>query len=226
MMSKTKIRAWSLLLLVTIAFTACGGGATPEPTIDPNSIYTQAAATVQAQLTMTAAAMPTNTPTPPPTETPQPTPTEAATPTTPPLPTPQGGLVPTLPNVAAPGAVTATSGFAAGDKARFISQVPSDIKGPVVFNPRKFFSIFWTIQNIGSITWTTEYYWAYLSGCPLSAVYTVKLERQVKPGEKYEFAYAAIAPLDTSCKRTNWGLKSPSGYIVPGSEVYLSYKIE
>lgn len=83
-MKITKIIALGSMVLA-IGLAGCAG--TPEPTIDPNVIYTQAAATVQSQLTETAAAMPTATATLEPTATPVPptaTPTEVI-PTLPPV---------------------------------------------------------------------------------------------------------------------------------------------
>ena len=59
---------------VVLLFGLAGCAGTPEPTIDPNVIYTQAAATVQSQLTETAAAMPTATATLTATTTPSATP--------------------------------------------------------------------------------------------------------------------------------------------------------
>ena len=90
MMNKRYRRFFLMLFvfLMGILLTACSGAsnATAE---DPNAIYTQAAATVQSQLTEAAAKQPTATETLEPTETAEPTAT--AEPTEIP-PTPIGGF--------------------------------------------------------------------------------------------------------------------------------------
>src|SRR5690242_17405395 len=77
MSHQAKILALSLAVGL-LALTACAGPSTP--TVDPNTVYTQAAGTVQAELTRVAAQTPSATPTIAPTDTAEPTqaPTEAA----------------------------------------------------------------------------------------------------------------------------------------------------
>ena len=57
---KTHWRVFSFLIALLI-LTACGARETPAPTLDTNTIFTQAAQTVSAQFTLTAAAQPTGT---------------------------------------------------------------------------------------------------------------------------------------------------------------------
>jgi len=61
-----------ILLAASFALSACGGGATPDPALDPMLAMTSAFATVNAAFTQTALAIPTTPPAP--TETPTLTP--------------------------------------------------------------------------------------------------------------------------------------------------------
>jgi hypothetical protein len=61
-----------ILLAVSFSLSACGGGATPDPALDPMLAMTSAFATVNAAFTQTALAIPTTPPAP--TETPTLTP--------------------------------------------------------------------------------------------------------------------------------------------------------
>lgn len=80
----------AMIMLLSMLLSACGGQATPAPTVDTGSIQTQAAQTVVAELTENAP--------PPPTTAPEPTPTvrapaPTAAPIVPPavIPTPESG---------------------------------------------------------------------------------------------------------------------------------------
>lgn len=225
---KKRIRLIGILLAMAslVLLPACGAPAPPAgPTTDPNMIYTAAVLTVQVGLTETAAARPTNTPEPP-TNTPEPTATEAPT-VAPTAETQQA--VPTLGSVNTvaptqagqrPAATTAAVGVA-GDHGAWMSQSPAD--GTTVAGGTQF-QVFWSIKNTGTTTWTKSYKLAYSGGTQLSSVKTVEVDKDVKPGEKYEFYTVGVAPTKAGKYTSYWRLYNGSG--VWFYEVYVNFVVK
>ena len=194
----------SALLLTTlaIALSACGGG-DAEPTLDANQVYTQAAETVQVQLTQTAAAMPTATQTSTPEPTLTPTVTEAVpTMSLPGETTPQAGL---------PGTTQATPAPQQNlpDKATWVSNSPED---GTIKRPGEKFDLVWIMENTGTTTWTTSYQYRYYAGDRVHEnVNSYFLPKEVKPGETVELRVDALAPDTGGSKYTLWVLTNAEG---------------
>ena len=78
-------KVFLLGIVITLLASACGAGATPAPTIDPNSIINTAQAAAFTMIAETQAAIPTSTATETPSPTPLPTDTPIPLPTLPPV---------------------------------------------------------------------------------------------------------------------------------------------
>lgn len=218
-----------LMLGGLILVLAACNAAPVEPTVDANVIYTQAAQTVEAQLTLTAAAQPTATATPEPTATPEATATPelpTATPTLDPTAlalTPLSGsptaavLVPPT-QAAAP---TQESGPKPGDNATFLYNVPGD---GTKFTPREefLFAVGW--KNSGTTTWNSNYGMVYLGGTLIATYTSIKMDKDVKPGEKYEFNMRMYAPEKPGKYITRWKLVNPQGVYM--NEFYFQFVVE
>jgi hypothetical protein len=211
-------RIGGLCILASCLFiSACGSAATQSPTIDPALIYTSAAQTVEAELTMTDVAGPataTITPFPLITDTPGvPTAILGNGAVLPTLPGPQttdesttatsAVLVPTLVQPAAP---TQSSGHTI--EAEWVSNDPPD--GALVVTGAKF-DIVWTLKNISKNTWTKNYYIAYFSGTNFIEQKQYSLKATVAPGDNGSFTVDAVAPSKPGTYLVWWKLKNELG---------------
>ena len=185
----------------------------PQPQSDPDALYTQAAQTIQVQLTqqvlsttvaqLTQQVLPvTGTSysfgtlvqpgTPLSTSTPPTTPTPTATR---PLPTP-------LPP-------TATRRPILCDHAIFINDVT--IADGTAFTPGVEFTKIWRIQNIGSCAWNDKYSLIFVSGEQMSAPDIVALPEIVQPGEIVDATIEFLAPGGKGRYRGYWTLRNDRG---------------
>jgi hypothetical protein len=223
-----------LIILSGALITACGAAAPATPTTDPGAIYTMAAATVQAQLTLAAAQNPTAAPSatqPVPTQKPTDAPTIAIAlqPTAPFGNAPTlatGAGIPTIinglnPNLAPTSAQPA--GFKFGDFAEFQYNIPSD---GTVFAPGVPFQMEVGFKNVGSVVWTTDYSLRYTGGQQMSGITVIPLKVAVKPGEKAIFNTDLHAPGDPNDTKkpqylSYWHLTTQTGAAVANGEMYL-----
>ncbi|NPV56590.1 MAG: hypothetical protein HPY76_07975 [Anaerolineae bacterium] len=201
-------------LMFVLMLSACGPAA---PTVDPYLVYTQAAETVAVQLSQTAAAMPTATETPLPTETPIPVTDTPALPSETPTALFTLPPQPTAPLVAA----TATSAQKAGDHATLGSQVPAD---GTRYKPGQEFQVMFSFINDGATTWKPEYRLVFLGGTQISTTKSVECGRTVKPGEKCEFYFNAVAPPGTGKFQSNWKVVNADNKYI--GECYLQIIVE
>jgi hypothetical protein len=212
-------------VMTTIALVACGGLPTSGPqTDDTSALYTQAAETVIARLTLeagetaiaklteiaggnggdihtaTSMAVETSSPVPPtstalPSETPQPTAT--LPPTATPLPT------------ATPIPPTPTPTPLPCDWASFVGDVlisdGNTIKAGTTFTKS------WRLKNIGSCTWTRDYSLVFVSGSQMDAPNRVWLDTQVRPGETVDVSVVLKAPLQAGDYTGYWQLRNANG---------------
>ena len=198
-----------------LLLTACGGTPSQSSTPDPALIYTSAAQTVEAELTLTDVANPataTITPFPFVTETPAvPTAILGNGPVLPTLPGPQTTdtsitltVAPTLSQKVVP---TLPQSQAA-DKATWISNDPLD---SALANPDAKFDITWQMKNSGTTTWTTKYTIRYFSGNIIMETNQFHFRDTVKPGDTGTFIVDAIAPSKPGSYNTWWKMTNDLG---------------
>jgi hypothetical protein len=219
--------------LIILSLTACGAQGNQTPTNDPSTVYTQVAQTVQAQITGNAKLTPAATATVKPSEapamtatlrasstpfgtimptslTPQKSGTVAATSLTPQksgtvaatvsgLPTQPAATIPVI-------AATQPAGTSA-DKMQYVSQKVADGS---TFNQNQAFTMTWTIKNIGSTTWTTEYMVRLFAGDRFSAD-DIKFSGTVKPGEQTNVTMDMVAPNTMGEYNSIWVLTNTEG---------------
>jgi len=175
------------MVLLSFLMSACGG----EPTIDINMQKTHFAQTADVQASMTAQAQPTATNTSMPTATmtftPEATPTPTATIT-------DSESVTTVTQPVIPGG---------SDVARWMSNDPPD---NAKIAPGQKFTVTWALENIGTSTWTTNYYIQFASGEQMGAQEKVFLPYPVSNGTNVKISVEFTAPSSTGVVQSNWKL--------------------
>jgi hypothetical protein len=161
---------------------------------DPKAVYTAAAETVSAQLTLAGPQEAASSATPFPSMTPP------AAGLTQPLPT-QSQLNPTA-------AATPTINASVADKAQYVSQVPAD--GSQVVSGAKI-KMVWTVKNVGKTTWKTTYLLRFFAGNPLGGPAAVNLPKEVKPDEQVDVSVDLVAPAAVGEANTIWVLTNDAG---------------
>lgn len=222
----------SILMIGSLLIGACSSVTeTPTaPTVDANTIYTQAAQTVQAGIAKTDEAQPTQAPTetPAPTNTVDPTAEAILTSTAEsvlppggnegeasadPTQTPEGVVggeaatptVYTLPTAtsAAPPPATST-----GDKCEWVANSPQD--GTKIQKSNGFDTTI-VVKNTGTTTWDNRYALRYFAGERMGAPSDYFVQSEVKPGEMYKFIFPMTAPSSTGNKEVFFVVQSPEG---------------
>jgi hypothetical protein len=173
-----------VFVLLSIILSACRQA---EPALDVDAQRTAFAQTADVQASLTAAAQPT------PTETPLPSPT--FTPTEIPTSTPILSPTPSEPVDQPPGNGTDVAIWLANDP-------PDNTK----FAPGEAFTVTWTIENIGSSTWSTSYYVEFATGEQMEAVEKIFLPYPVPPERNVQISIDFVAPESLGAKRSNWKL--------------------
>jgi hypothetical protein len=224
-------RIGGLCILASCLFiSACGSAATQSPTPDPALIYTSAAQTVEAELTMTDVAGPataTITPFPLITDTPGvPTAILGSGAVLPTLPGPQttdesttgtpAVLGPTLVQTAAPTQSQAHGAI----EAAWVANDPPD--NALVVTGAKF-DIVWTMKNISKNTWTKKYSVRFFVGTNFVEQKQYYLKATVAPGDNGTFTVDAVAPSKTGTYQTWWKLLNEQG--VPVGDMNLTIKV-
>lgn len=201
-MSKTlHALIYTVLLLSLAALSACSPQATPT-TVDPNTVLTEAAATVAVELTNDAASRPTATQT----VTPAPTHTPQAQSTTP------AGDVPTVPPAVTNTPAAATQPPAAGsgeDAASFVQDVTvPDGTGAL---PGATFDKIWRIKNTGKTTWNSAYSLVFIDGERMGAPDSVPIPQDTRPGETVDIAVKLTAPEKLGSYKAFFRLRNDQG---------------
>ncbi len=181
-----------------LTLAACSPGSQAAPTIDANTVYTQAAGTVMAQLTQAAALTPSATATTAPSNTPEPTKAVEQ-------PSAQAPL-PTLATTPIPVA-SATKALPA-DRAEYLGQGVAD---NTKFDPGANFTMMWKFKNTGATTWTTSYLMRFYTGDQLGAPATVKFPKEVKPGDTVELSVNMRTPNNAGSYNSIWVLTNADG---------------
>lgn len=198
----------SMLLILTMVAVLLTGCQKATPTPDANQIYTQAAATVEAQLTADSALTPTvpATPTAPATYTPSaPIATDTPAMVTTVAPTLEATLTP------APPTNTPTATLAPNtnqDQAVLVGETPIDNQ---VIEPGKVFNKTWKLRNLGYTTWKTSYGLYFVSGDKMASKSPAMLTKEVKPMEDVEITIEMTAPTQDGKVRGNWVFRNDKG---------------
>ena len=199
-------RLWIAFILGIFLLTACNmpSNTTPEPQDDPNLIYTAAAQTVSAQLTLAASgglATPTGQ-SPVDSQATQTPPAQDATPT-------QG--VTTAPEATATTAPTTQTPVPC-DRATFVEDVT--YKDGTEVAPGATFVKTWRLRNTGSCTWNSSYSVVFVRGDSLGAPASVQLTSgSVAPGQEIEVSVAMKAPDTPKEYEGRWRLRNNSNEI-------------
>jgi len=187
------IRHFSMLgVIVILTLSACNfpssASATEQPTEGPNVIFTQAALTVQAQLTQS---VPFNTPTLPP-----PPPTNTAVT----LPTPIPATIP-----------PAASATPVCDQAQFVKDVT--IPDGTTFTPSETFTKTWRLRNVGNCTWS-GYSLVFDSGDAMSGASPIAIGT-LGPGQEVDLSVTLTAPASNGSYRGYWRIRNATGVLIP-----------
>lgn len=174
-----------ILILIGVILSACQEA---EPELDIDAQRTGFAQTANAQATQTMAARPTATETP----VPSPTFTATVTQTKPPATTPTES-----------NGITQPPSGGGSDAAVWLANDPPD---NTKFAPGEAFTVTWTIENIGTSTWTANYYIEYASGEQMGADEKVFMPYPVPPNRNVQISVNFVAPTSTGTKRSDWKL--------------------
>ena len=179
------------MLLITL--TACGSKSTE---IDIDAQRTGFAQTADAQATMTAQSMPTAT------ATQTLLPTATFTPTLEITVTPTGNTTRTESQPGGP-TITNTSAIVGTDGDRWMSNDPPDNTN---FLPNQEFTVTWTLENVGTSSWSTNYYIQFASGEQIDAEEKVFVPYPVAPNTNVQISVAFTAPAELGEYQSNWKL--------------------
>lgn len=196
-MNKSKhIFAIFALFTGAVLLSACNMPASATtPTIDANTVLTQAAGTVAVELTKSAALTPSPTATSQPTNTPAPTFTAASQPAT----------APTATNTTIPVSNPAPS----QDAASFVADI--SIPDGTGAAPGIVFDKTWRIKNTGVNTWTASYALVWVDGDKMSGPESVAMPKEVRPGETVDITIRLTAPEKAGSYQTYYRLRNASG---------------
>lgn len=179
------------VIVLLVLLSACG----PQSAeVDIDAQRTGFAQTADAQATMTAQAMPTAT------ATQTPPPTATFTPTQEITLTPTGSTTDTEPGEPT---TTSTSAGVGTDVARWMANDPPDKTN---FLPNQEFTVTWTLENVGTSSWSTNYYIQFSTGEQMAAEEKVFLPYPVAPKTNVQISVAFTAPGETGEYQSNWKL--------------------
>ena len=181
----------TVMVLFSLIISACSPS---EPTLDIDAQKTGFAQTADFQASQTAQAQPT------PTETPQPSPTFTATPE----------ITATLDEtITEPNTATPTQRVSTGnDAAVWLANDPPD---NTVFSPGEEFTVTWTLENIGTTTWSSFYAIKFTSGDQMGAEDIVFLPYPAEPSTNVQVSVDFVAPESEGEKRSEWSLINANG---------------
>jgi hypothetical protein len=204
-MSQTK--KLTLTLLVAIAFLTACNLPSAKPTQDPNAIFTEAALTVQADLTQKALFASSVTPQPQIIVTSTPMPTTALTNT--PV------IVPTATLVCY--------------QVQFITDVTIPDGSPLL--PDQTFIKTWRLKNVGVCAWSSSYQLIFDSGTPMNGPSPQNLAGSVAANAEVDISITLKAPSSPGAYRGYWRLRNPAGVLMPvingfqGASFYVDIKV-
>jgi hypothetical protein len=179
----------SAIFLMALFLAGCN---LPKPTQqNPNAVFTQAAETVQARLTLESLLV---------------TPSPLALSATP-LP-PSATLPPTA--TASPTPLC--------DLAQFVADVTIPDGAEVL--PDQSFTKTWRLKNLGTCTWSSGYQVIFNDGDLMGGPTTQALSGTVGPGLEVDISVTFKAPASPGTYRGYWRLRNPAGVLVPIASGY------
>jgi hypothetical protein len=198
----------SLVFILAFLLSACGPSATPAPTADINAIYTQAAATIAANMTQTALAVPSATLVPP-------TATATVTATFAPLPTQAQAATPTVifapmsPVPAGPTAVPVNTATANGC---YNSALVADVTVPsgTKFQVGDTFVKTWLVKNTGTCDWNPDFKITFVGGDAFGTD-TTKIRQKIGVGATVEISIGMTAPNASGVSESYWQMFTDDG---------------
>jgi len=95
------------------------------------------------------------------------------------------------------------------DKAEFVADV--NVPPGTIATPGMQFTKTWRLKNIGSCTWTTSYRLAFQSGEPMGAPSSMRLTREVAPGETVDLSLFLTAPSVPGSYHGYWLFQNDKG---------------
>ncbi|HXF86571.1 MAG TPA: NBR1-Ig-like domain-containing protein [Anaerolineales bacterium] len=178
-----------LSIIFMIVLSACNLPSGTQ-TEEPNVVFTQAALTVEAQLTQSAAF---NTPTLPPSPPPA-TATNTAV------------SIPTITPTSIPPSPTATC-----DLAQFVRDVT--VPDGTLFAPGTAFTKTWRLKNVGTCTWS-GYSLVFDSGDAMGGTSPIPIGT-VNPGQEVDLSVNLTAPSTNGSYRGYWRIRNAAGVLIP-----------
>lgn len=206
---------WVLVGLLVLSgiialVSAFSGGDNGEDEV--NAVYTNAAATLEAQQLTLEASAPSATPTVV-TSTPTITVTPLASPTLFPTIASSGGTS---------GGTTGTGSGAVGcNNSVFVSDVT--VPDDTAMTPGQTFTKTWKLQNTGTCAWTTAYKVSFVSGNAMGGTAT-SLTVAVQPGQSGDISVSMTAPTTAGDAIGYWILTNDSGQNF-GTSFYVKIKV-
>ncbi|MCD6576977.1 MAG: hypothetical protein J7K66_03070 [Anaerolineaceae bacterium] len=201
-----------LFVCITALVAGCGSAPAAAPTLDPIAVMTDVAGTIQADLTQTALLAPTATIAPPPTATPLPIPTQPI------------GATPTIPaNASAPVFVLPPD---SPDAALFIEDVT--YPDGSILQPGERFTKTWKVENTGTTTWNTGYFYRYLDGKPIMCNEDdmfIFITNPVKPNNQVTLSVRMTAPNTLGSYENYFIMANDKGQIF-GDTLYVKIVVD
>ncbi len=176
-----------LATLFLLVLAACN---LPAPTPETNTadqVFTQAAMTVEAQLTANAPIL-------------TPTLTAPVLPTNTPFVAPSPGGVQPSPTPLC-------------DLAEFVTDIT--VPDGTQFKPGETFTKTWRLRNQGTCTWTQNYALVFDAGDAMGADLVVHFPTDVPPGSDVDLSVELTAPADPGTYRGYWRLRNADGVLFP-----------
>jgi hypothetical protein len=195
-----------LVVFLTIGLAGCNlPQATPQ---SADAVFTAAAETVAAQLTLDSQLAPQEmTPTPPALD----------------IATSQPVTATSLPSTAT---ATATP---LCDLAQFVTDVTVPDGTEVL--PGQTFTKTWRLRNMGTCTWTTGYQLIFNDGELMSGPASQPLAGDVAPGQQVDISVALKSPVNPGTYRGYWRLRNAAGVLIPvlngyqGTSFFVDIKV-
>jgi Ig-like domain from next to BRCA1 gene len=200
------------VLLFSLLLAAClPSRSAPTPTEDIQAIYTSAAVTMQAKMTLeageTAAAILTQ-------QVRQATrmvvppkqPTETQLPPTATAPAPTAVIVPPPTSTSLP---PTTPPPVSCDRAELIGDV--SVPPNTLLPAGSVFTKVWRVRNIGTCTWTPSYALNFTGGSLVPVVNTTFLSGNVSPGQTVDLSVNLTAPALPGVYQSGWMLRNANG---------------